>query len=100
MAFWPKLSYPHIFNYLMFYPAQLGGTDLSDYKNTKAFSYYQSGWPQPLYFHKLSGTKYYIFRGECRQSQRINEINQKLWVIIEKSGKIRSSHCTYMTGMG
>ena len=28
-----------------------------------------------------------------------NEINHKLWTIIEKSGKIRSFHCTCMAGM-
>ena len=65
------LLYPDIFNYLMFYPTQLGSTHLSDYKNAKAYSYYQSGWLQPLYFHKLFGSKYCIFKGECRQSQRI-----------------------------
>ena len=30
MAFWLMLIYPGIFNYLMFYPTQLGRTDLSD----------------------------------------------------------------------
>ena len=84
----------------MFYPTQLGSTDLSDCKNSKAYSYYKSGWLQPLYFHKLSGSKYCIFKGECRQYQRINEINHKLWIIMEKSGKIRSCHATCMTGMG
>ena len=30
MAFWQMLLYPDIFNYLMFYPTQLGTTDLND----------------------------------------------------------------------
>ena len=72
------LLYPDIFNYLMFYPTQLDSTDLSDYKNLKAYSYYESGCLQPLYFHKLSGSKYCIFKGECRQSQRIKKINHKI----------------------
>ena len=38
MTFWPMLLYPDIFNYLMFYPTQLDSTDLSDYKNLKAYS--------------------------------------------------------------
>ena len=29
------LFYPYIFNYLMFYPTQLGSNDLSDYKTLK-----------------------------------------------------------------
>ena len=94
MAFWPMLLYPDIFIYLKFYPTQLGSTDLSDYKNSKAYSYYKSGWLQPLYFHKLSGSKYCICKEECRQSQRINQINHNLWIIMEKSGKIKSCHCT------
>ena len=48
MTFWLMLLYPDIFNYLMFYPTELGSTDLSDYKKSKAYSYYKSGWLQPL----------------------------------------------------
>ena len=48
MAFWPVLSYPDILKFLMFYPSELGSKDLSDYKNSKAYSYYKSGWLQPL----------------------------------------------------
>ena len=43
MAFWPMLSYPDTFNFLMFYPGELGSKDLSDYKNIKADSNYKSG---------------------------------------------------------
>ena len=42
------MLYPDIFNYLMFYPTELGSTDLGDYKKSKAYSYYKSGWLQPL----------------------------------------------------
>ena len=63
----------------MFYPTQLGSTDLNDYKDSKAYSYYKSGWFQPLYFHKLSGIKYCILKKEkCRPSQIISQINHKL----------------------
>ena len=48
MAFWAMLQYPDIFNLLMFYPSELGSKDLSEYKNSKAYSYYKSGWLQPL----------------------------------------------------
>ena len=92
MTFWPVLLYPDVFNYLMFYPTRLGSTDFSDYKNLEAYSYYKSGWFQPLYFHKLSGGKYRILKGECGQSLRIKEINCKFWIIMEKSGKTRSCH--------
>ena len=72
------LLYPDILNYLTFYPTELGSTDLSDYENLKAESYYKAGWLKPLYFHKSSGSKYCIFKEEWRQSQRINKIILKL----------------------
>ena len=79
----------------MFYATQLGNSDLSDYKNLKGYSYYKCGWLQPLYFHRLSGSKYYILKKECRHSQRKNEINHKVWIIMKKFGKIRSCHRTF-----
>ena len=32
MAFWLMLSYPDIFNFLMFYSSEPGSKDLSDYE--------------------------------------------------------------------
>ena len=84
----------------MVYPTHPGSTDLSNYKNSKDYIYYKSAWLQPLYFHKVSGSKYRTFKGECKQSQRINKIIHKLWIIMEKSSKIRSCHYTCMAGMG
>ena len=84
----------------MLYSTQRRCTDLSDYKNSKSFSYYKSGGLQLLCFHNLSGGKYCIFKNKWRQSQRVNDINDKLWIIIEKSGKIRPCHCTCMAAMG
>ena len=31
IAFWPILSYPDIFNFLMFYPSELGSKELRDF---------------------------------------------------------------------
>ena len=42
ITFWPMSSYPDTFNFLMFYPSELGSKDHSDYKNSKAYSYYKS----------------------------------------------------------
>ena len=87
MEFWPMLSYPVIFNFLIFYPSELGSKDLSDYKNSKAYSYYKSGWLQPLQYHNLSGSKYCVIRGECRKSQAIKDPYHKLWIILGKDSK-------------
>ena len=54
IEFWQMLSYPDIFNFSMFYPSELGSKGLSDYKNSKSYSYYKSGWLQPLQYHNLS----------------------------------------------
>ena len=43
MTFWSMLSYLDIFNFLMFYPSELGSKDPSDYKNIEAYGYYKSG---------------------------------------------------------
>jgi len=100
--FWPQVLYPDIFNYLQFYPTELGNTDLSDYKQCKAYSYYSCGWLQPLYYHEIVvGSKFCILKGECRKLEKINDTFHKLWVIIERqSAKIRAAHCTCMAGMG
>jgi len=101
MVFWPILLYPDIFNYLMFNPSELGSTDLSDYKNSKAYSYYKCGWLQPLSYHNLSGSNFCILKAECRHSQSINNPFHKMWIILEKkTSRIRACHCTCMAGMG
>ena len=39
--FWPMVLYHDIFNYLTFYPSELGSTDLSEYKACNAYSYFK-----------------------------------------------------------
>ena len=85
----------------MFNPSELGSNDLNDYKNSKAFSFYKTGWLQKLSYHCISEeSPFCAIKGECRHSQRINDTSHKLWLIIEKeNAKIRSCHCTCMAGM-
>ena len=101
MKLWPMLLYPDIFNYLMFFPSELGSKDLNDDKNSKAYSYYKSGWLQPLYYHAIDiNSKFCIIKIECRESQSIRDSYHKLWLVIEKkTANIRSCHCTCMAGM-
>ena len=102
MGFWPILSYQDIFNFLMFYPIELGSKALSEYKNSKAYSYYKSGWLQYLQYHNLSGSKDCIIKGECRKMkcQSIKDPFHKLWIILKKTAKIRTYHCTCVAGLG
>ena len=94
------LLYPDIFNYLMFFPSELGGKDLNDYKNSKAYNYHKSGWLQPLLYLNLTGSNFCILQGECRKYQSFNDPFHKLWIILEKLAKIRSCHCTCIADMG
>ena len=85
---------------LMFYDSELGSKDLSNYKNSKSYIYYKSGWLQVLQYHNLSGSKYCIIREEYRKSQFLKDPFHKLWIILKKTAKIRTYHCTCMAGMG
>ena len=84
----------------MFFPSELGSNALNDYRNSEAYSYHKSDWLQPLLYHDLTGINFCILKGECRKSQSVNDPFNKLWIILEKSVKIRSCHCAYMAGMG
>ena len=82
------------------FPSELGSKDLNDYKNSKAYSYHKSGWLQPLLYHNLAVSNFCIQKGDCRKSQSVNKPFHKIWIILEKSAKIRSCHCTCVAGIG
>ena len=98
IQYWSMTLYPDIFAFLQFHPSELANRDLSDYKTSKAYSYYSQGWLLPLKLNSISGeSKHCILKGACRPSQRINDVPHKLWVCIAKqSGKIMNAHCTCM----
>ena len=99
MAFWPMVTVHDIYAKLMFFPSELSSSDLSDYKQCKAYSYFVNGWLNPLLHHQLSGSKFCLIKGTCRPSQNVNDPPHGIWIIFEKTGKIRSSHCTCTNGM-
>ena len=68
MTFWLMLLYPDIFNYLMFYPTQLGSNDLSDYKNSKTYSY--------LVIINLVGFSRYIFTNYLEVNPAFSKDNE------------------------
>ena len=53
---WPMVTYGNIFNFLMFFPRQLSSEDLKDYKTSKGYSYFQSGWLGQISYHPISDT--------------------------------------------
>ena len=57
-----------------------------------------SGQLQPLMYHNLTGSKFCIFKGECRHSQSINNPFHQFWLIVKKTGDVRVCYCTCMAG--
>ena len=62
VIFWPMVTFPDIFTYLMFFPTELGSTDLSDYKLCKAYSYFKNGLLEPLKSHTFSRIKFCLIK--------------------------------------
>ena len=98
---WPMISYPDIFNFLMFFPSELGSSELNDYKSCKAYSYFINGWLGPISYHPIDEkSKFCLLRADCRPSQRLNDTRHKIWVCVSKSDhKIKKAHCSCMAGM-
>ena len=71
----------------MSFPSELGSKDLNDYKNSKVY-------------HDLAVSNFCIQKGDCRKSQSVNKPFRKIWIILEKSAKIRSCHSTCVAGIG
>ena len=98
---WPCLTYPDIFNYLTFHPSELGSSDLNDYKNSKAYSYFNRGWLGNITYHNIDESCLYCFlKTDCRPSERLNNPPHKLWMCVKKKeARIVSAHCSCMAGM-
>ena len=95
------LSYPDIFNFLMFFPSELGSSELNDYKGCKAYSYFINGWLGLISYHHIDEkSKLCLLRADCRPSQRLNDTQHKIWVCVSKSDhKLKKAHCSCMAGM-
>ena len=57
-----------------------------------------SGQLQPLMYHNLTGSKFCIFKGECRHSQSINNPFHQFWLTVKKTGEVRVCYCACMAG--
>jgi len=101
ISFWPSVLYPDIFNYLAFNPAELGSNDLSDYKNSKAYSYFINGWLALIFYHGINESSPYCFlKADCQPSERLHDPPHKLWICLEKRDtKVQCAHCSCMAGM-
>ncbi len=93
--------YADIFNFLSFNASELKSKDIIDYKISKAYSYYSTGWLNSLLFYPIShASKFCYLKSNCRSSQRISDVPHKVWVCLSKeTGKIMRAHCLCLAGV-
>lgn len=97
IGMWPLVPTFYIIRFLMMNSAV---DDLSDYKSSKAYSYFEKGWLGNILYNDLDGP-FCFLKTDCRPSQKISDVFHKLWLLISKAdGNVLRAHCTCMAGMG
>jgi len=73
---------------------------LSDYKEGKAYSYFDASWLKEINYHPIDNESLYCFLGsKSTPSQNINNIPHEVWVLLQKnSGKVEAAYCTCFAG--
>ena len=65
--------------------SDLGKRLLSDYKEGKAFSYFDSQWLKEVFYQPISDTQELCFlKSQLTPSQRIGNVPHKIWVCLKK----------------
>ena len=73
---------------------------LSDYKGSKAYSYFKQGWLSNIFYHSFGSSKYCLLKSDCRPSEPLRDAPHKLWVCLsKKEGKVITTLCSCMAGM-
>ncbi|CAH1266690.1 Hypp3518 [Branchiostoma lanceolatum] len=75
---------------------------LSDYKEGKAYSYFDSKWLNEVLYHPIApDSDMCLVKTTCTPSQSIRNIPHTVWVALEKkSGSIVSAYCSCFAGLG
>ncbi|XP_078661228.1 uncharacterized protein LOC144905429 [Branchiostoma floridae x Branchiostoma belcheri] len=83
-------------------PATLHKRLLTDYKEGKAYSYFDSKWINEVQYHTIAPDSDICFlKTTCTPSQSIRNIPHTVWVAAEKkSGKICTAYCSCFAGLG
>lgn len=98
---WPPIFSVQIAQFLLTTNQKdLGKRLLSDYKEGKAYSYFDSKWLKEVFYHRVSSTSDVCFlKSEYTPSQHIKNIPHKIWVCAnKKNGTIESAYCTCFAG--
>ena len=78
----------------------LGKRLLSDYKEGKAYSYFDAKWLKEIFYHEISPTHDLCFlKSTSTPSQKIGNVPHRIWVCVDKkTGSIESAYCTCFAG--
>ena len=101
MKMWPPIFSVQIAEFLLTSNQKdLGKRLLSDYKEGKAYSYFDSKWLREVFYHPISSSSDVSFlKSESTPSQHIKNIPHKIWVCVNKrNGTIESAYCTCFAG--
>ena len=102
MTDWPPTMQLDIATFLLthYQDRELSKRLLSDYKEGKAYSYFDSAWLKEVFYHPISpSSTLCVLKSSSTPSNRIHDINHQMWVAIEKkTGTVCSAYCTCFAG--
>lgn len=101
ISLWPPTMYGDISEYLVDKNERdLRTRLLTDYKDGKGFSYFDSKWLKEVFYHHVSEESDYCFlKSKCCPSMKITHEPHDVWVCINKrTGKIQSGYCSCFAG--
>lgn len=102
MRKWPPIFQLHIAEFLLTVEQSQTGLSkrlLSDYKEGKAYSYFDSKWLKNVYYEISPSSEYCFLKSECTPSQNINNPPHKIWVCAEKTtGTVVTAWCGCFAG--
>ena len=93
---WPKVDLGQIFSFVLSRKEQ-DMDFVGHYKTQKAYSYYQSGFVDTIYFTSLNGTK--IVKSRVSPSQSIRNEAHDVWIALNKRPEIVVSWCSCIAGL-
>ena len=75
---------------------------LSNYKQGKAYSYFDSRWLGEVFYHEITPTQEVCFlKSKSRPSQKIKNVLHKIWVCVNRNnGTVEGAYCTCFAGLG
>lgn len=101
MELWPPCMYADIASYLVDVTERaLRERLLTDYKEGKAYSYFNSKWLREVFYHTISVDSQHCFvKAGCTPSKRVASAAHTAWIcLVKENGEIQSAYCTCFPG--